>query len=78
MSILSTHRDAVVDALVPALRDVVDLTALPPSMRTARTLARAVVAVHDGATLDLLVDPDQRAHRRWLRALLTTLLDHGN
>lgn len=75
-SALSTHRDAVVDALVPALRDVVDLTALPPSMRTARTLARAVVAVHDGATLELLIDPDQRAHRRWLRALLTILLDH--
>lgn len=73
---LSRHREAVVQALVPALQDVVDLTALPTSMRTAHTLARAVVAVHDGSSLDLLVDQDQEAHRRWLRALLTTLLEH--
>ncbi|MEJ7650013.1 MAG: helix-turn-helix domain-containing protein [Nakamurella sp.] len=72
---LQRHRHAVVEALVPALRDVVDLTALPGKMRTPHTLARAVVTVHDGSTLDLLLDPDPDAHRQWLRALLTALLE---
>ena len=59
------------------LSTVVDVDKLPPALRSADGLARAVGTIHDGAMLRLLLDPDEKALRRWLRVLLIALLDHS-
>ncbi|MTD15220.1 TetR family transcriptional regulator [Nakamurella sp. YIM 132087] len=74
-AVLAAHREAMVETLAPALAEVVDREALPAELRSPRELARAVVAVHDGTTTELLLDDDPGAHRAWLRELLLLLLD---
>jgi len=73
---LAAHRDGLRAALVPALRDAVGRGALPPALRGAEDLARAVIAVHDGVMTQLLIDSDPEAARAWLTDLLTALLVH--
>ena len=74
-SALAAQQDALRTILSPHLADAIDLDALPPALRNPDDLARAVVTIHDGAMLRLLVDPDQRSLRQWLQDLLIALLD---
>jgi len=76
-AVLAAHHDELRDALAAHLSTVVDIDGLPPTLRTPDGLARAVGTIHDGAMLRLLLDPDERALRRWLRELLIALLDHS-
>ena len=66
---LAGHRDAIRDVLATALRSTASAPWTPDG------LARAVITIHDGAMLQLLVDPDQQSLRRWLHDLLVALLD---
>jgi AcrR family transcriptional regulator len=74
-SALAAHRDALRDVLATCLAAAVTVTALRPTLRYPHELARAVITVHDGAMLQLLVDPDQESLRRWLHDVLVALLD---
>jgi hypothetical protein len=69
--------DALRDILAPHLAAAVDIDALPQTLRTPAGLARAVTTIYDGATIQLLVDPDQEALRRWLQDVLVGLLDRA-
>jgi AcrR family transcriptional regulator len=73
---LVVHRNKLRDALAAALAPAIDRSALPASLRSAEGLARAVMAIHDGAATDLVLDNDPARFRSWLADLLTTLLDH--
>lgn len=73
---LAAHRDTMAAAIVPALAQVADNPALPPELRSPDRLARLVMAVHNGVSLELLLDPDPELFRRNLRDLLVLLLDH--
>ena len=46
------------------------------SLQTPDGLARAVMAIYDGATIELLLDNDLARFRSWLADLLTALLEH--
>lgn len=72
---LASHRTAVRDALAATVAPVSGRPDLPASLRSATGLADAVITVHDGVTLQLLLDADPAPLRAWLRDLLTTLLD---
>ena len=72
---LAAQQDALRTILSPHLADAIDLDALPAALRNPDDLARAVVTIHDGAMLHLLVDPDQGSLRQWLQELLIALLD---
>ncbi len=76
-AVLAAHHDELRDALAAHLATVIDIDGLPPTLRTPDGLARAVGTIHDGAMLRLLLDPDERALRRWLRVMLIALLDHS-
>jgi len=76
-AVLAAHHDELREALAAHLSTVVDVDGLPPPLRTPDGLARAVGTIHDGAMLQLLLDPDEAALRRWLRVLLIALLDHS-
>ena len=76
-AVLAAHHDELREALAAHLSTVVDVDGLPPALRTPDGLARAVGTIHDGAMLQLLLDPDEAALRRWLRVLLIALLDHS-
>jgi AcrR family transcriptional regulator len=71
---LAAHRDAVAAELVPVLSGVA--ATLPAGLRAPGRLARVVMSVHDGVSLELLLDPDPAVFRRSLRELLVLLLDH--
>ncbi len=75
--VLGAQRDALRDILAPHLAAAVDIDALPQTLRTPAGLARAVTTIYDGATIQLLVDPDQEALRRWLQDVLVGLLDRA-
>ena len=74
---LVAHRNKVRDALATSLAPAIDRSGLPPSLRSPGGLARAVMAIHDGATTELLLDNDPARFRTWLVDLLTALLDHS-
>jgi AcrR family transcriptional regulator len=76
-AVLAAHHEELREALAAHLSTVVDVDGLPPALRTPDGLARAVGTIHDGAMLRLLLDPDEKALRRWLRVLLIALLDHS-
>jgi AcrR family transcriptional regulator len=73
---LRDHRNKLRDALATSLTPALDRSGLPASLRTPDGLARAVMAIHDGATTELLLDSDPVRFRSWLADLLTALLDH--
>ena len=75
---LAGRRDALRDVLAAHFAAAIDTGALPPNLDSPQGLARAVITIHDGAMLQLLIDPDQQSLRRWLHELLVTLLDPGN
>ncbi len=74
---LVAHRNELRDALAAALAPAIDRDDLPVSLRSAEGLARAVMAIHDGAATELLLDNDPAPFRSWLADLLTALLDHA-
>ena len=73
---LRAHRDRLRDALAASLTPAIDRSGLPTSLQTPDGLARAVMAIHDGATTELLLDNDPAQFSSWLADLLTALLDH--
>jgi hypothetical protein len=73
---LRAHRNKLRDALATTLAPAIDRSPLPASLRTPDGLARAVMAIHDGATTELLLDNDPAQFKSWLTDLLTALLDH--
>jgi hypothetical protein len=73
---LVAHRDKVRDALATSLAPAIDRSGLPPSLRSPKGLAQAVIAIHDGAATELLLDSDPDRFRDRLTDLLTALLDH--
>jgi len=74
---LATHRNMLRDALAASLAPAIDRYDLPASLRSAEGLARAVMAIHDGAATELLLDDDPALFRSWLADLLTALLDNA-
>jgi AcrR family transcriptional regulator len=74
---LVAHRNQLRDALATSLAPAIDRSGLPASLRTPDGLARAVMAIHDGATTELLLDNDPARFRSLFADLLTALLDHG-
>jgi hypothetical protein len=73
---LVAHRDKVRDALATSLAPAIDRSGLPASLRSPKGLAQAVIAIHDGAATELLLDGDPDRFRSRLTDLLTALLDH--
>jgi AcrR family transcriptional regulator len=73
---LRVHRNKLRDALAASLTPAIDRSGLPASLQTPDGLARAVMAIHDGATTELLLDNDPARFRSWLADLLTALLEH--
>ena len=73
---LRTHRNKLRDALAASLAPAIDRSGLPPSLRSPKGLAQAVIAIHDGAATELLLDSDPDRFRSRLTDLLTALLDH--
>jgi AcrR family transcriptional regulator len=73
--VLAGHRDALGDILTAHFAAAVETGALPPALMNPEGLARAVITIHDGAMLQLLIDPDEQSRRRWLHDLLIALLD---
>jgi len=74
---LSEHRDRLRATLAAVLAARIAARDRPPSMRTADGLARAVVAVHDGAMNQLLLEPHDNSFRAWLTDLIVALLGPG-
>jgi AcrR family transcriptional regulator len=74
---LRAHRNQLRDALATSLTPAIARPGLPASLRTPDGLARAVMAIHDGATTELLLDNNPTRFRSWLADLLTALLDHS-
>jgi AcrR family transcriptional regulator len=72
---LRAHRNKLRDALAASLTPAIDRSGLPASLQTPDGLARAVMAIHDGATTELLLDNDPARFRSWLADLLTALLE---
>ncbi len=75
---LVAHRNKLRDAIGASLAPAIDRCDLPASLRSADELARAVMAIHDGAATELLLDDDPARFRSWLADLLTALLDHAD
>ena len=71
---LEGRRDALRDILAAHFAAAIDAGALPPALESPEGLARAVITIHDGAMLQLLIDPNQQSLRRWLHELLVALL----
>jgi AcrR family transcriptional regulator len=74
---LVAHRNKLRDSLATSLASTIDRSGLPASLRSAEGLARAVMAIHDGAATELLLDNDAARFRSWLADLLTAVLDHA-
>lgn len=72
---MTAHRTVVQETLARTLQDVVDLTDLPPALRSGESLARAVMAVHDGVVVEMLLGTGTEELKSWLRTLLLALLD---
>jgi AcrR family transcriptional regulator len=71
---LARHRAVLREAVAARLRELARHRPLPPALAAADAAARAVIAVYDGVTVQLLLDGDTAAARGWLKELLTTLL----
>ena len=67
------HRAGVMRAR--SLVAAINTDALPPALKKPEGLARALITIHDGAMLQLLIDPDQLSLMQWLHDLLIALLD---
>jgi AcrR family transcriptional regulator len=74
---LSEHRDRLRATLSDVLSATIAARERPASMSSADGLARAVVAVHDGAMNQLLLDPEDGSFRAWLSDLIVALLGAG-
>ena len=72
---LTAHRDLLRDILSAHWAATIPVDALPAALQTPDELARAIITIHDGAMLQLLVGSDQQAVRAWLQDLLVALLD---
>ena len=75
---LVAHRTTLRDALANLLAPAIDRSQLPSSLRTPDGLARAVIAIYEGAATEMLLDGDPVRFRSWLADLLTALLDHAS
>ena len=73
---LIAHRTTLRDALANLLAPAIDRSQLPGSLRTPDGLARAVIAIYEGAATEMLLDGDPARFRSSLTDLLTALLDH--
>jgi AcrR family transcriptional regulator len=71
---LARHRAVLREAVAARLRELSRHLPLPPLLGDVDAAARAVVAVYDGVTVQLLLDGDAEAARTWLKHLLTALL----
>lgn len=71
---LAGHQDALRDILAAHFAVATVTDALSSALKDPQRLARAVITIHDGAMLQLLIDPDQQSLRRWLHDLLIALL----
>ncbi len=74
---LVAHRKELRLALAASLAPAIDRDHLPALLQSAEGLAGAVMAIHDGAASELLLDNDEARFRSWLADLLTALLDHA-
>ena len=74
-TVLARQRDDLRGILAQHLTPIMDTVVLPPDLRNPDALARAVITIHDGAMLALLVDPDPQAVRKWLGELIIALLE---
>jgi AcrR family transcriptional regulator len=73
---LTSHRRKLHNVLAELLSGTVDRAGLPPSLRNPKALATAVMAVHDGAMIQVLVGLVDAPFDTWLAELLTALVDH--
>lgn len=71
---LAGHQDALRNILAAHFAVATVTDALPPALKDPQRLARAVITIHDGAMLQLHIDPDQQSLGRWLHDLLIALL----
>jgi len=71
---MTSHRLVVRTTLARSLAAVVEMSDLPPAVQDSDRLARAVMAVHDGVVIEMLLDSDPAELKRWLRELLLALL----
>lgn len=68
------HRTALREAVAFRLGEPARYRPIPPLLGDAESAARAVIAVYDGVTVQLLLDGDSAAAHAWLKQLLTALL----
>ena len=71
---LRSQRENLLNVLARLLDDEVDRKGLPLSLKSPQRLAAAVMALHDGVTPQLLLDPDDGSFRTWLIELITALI----
>ena len=71
---LARHRTVLREAVAGRLRELARHRTPPPLLADPDAAARAVIAVYDGVTVQLLLDGDTAAARVWLKELLTALL----
>jgi AcrR family transcriptional regulator len=72
---LADHRETLRDVCAQRLRELAEHgRPLPASLGDADEAARAVIALYDGVTVQLLLDGDTDAARAWLGRLLTAIL----
>jgi AcrR family transcriptional regulator len=72
---LADHRETLREVCAQRLRELAEHgRPLPASLSDADEAARAVIALYDGVTVQLLLDGDTDAARAWLGRLLTAIL----
>ncbi|WP_063770106.1 TetR/AcrR family transcriptional regulator, partial [Streptacidiphilus melanogenes] len=72
---LADHRETLRDVCAQRLRELAERgRPLPALLGDAGEAARAVIALYDGVTVQLLLDGDLDAARAWLGRLLTAIL----
>ncbi|MET9887354.1 TetR/AcrR family transcriptional regulator [Streptomyces sp. NPDC006430] len=71
---LLQHRQWLQEAIAQRLTAVAEHGGLPPVLGGADGAARAVLAVYDGVTTQVLLDRDTEHARQWLKQLLLALL----
>lgn len=70
--VMAAREDAIVAALVPTVLDA--LARLGRTVADPEALGQAIVAVHDGTTVQILMEPDNPAVRRRRTDLLTHIV----
>jgi AcrR family transcriptional regulator len=73
---LRSQREDLLNVLARLLDEEVDRSGLPPTLRTSRGLATAIMAVHEGAMTHLLLDSVDGTFKTWLTDLITALIVH--